>query len=259
MRRYHNLSRQKEGPFVAINCGAIPEHLIESELFGYKKGAFTGAVTDRQGKFLLASHGTLFLDEVENMPLYLQQKLLRVLEMREIEPLGSARPVPVDLRIVAATNHPLRELVEQGRFREDLFHRLNVISLNIPPLRERGDDAVHLSEHLLRKYNREFHKNVLGFKEEVKQRFRTYPWRGNVRELQNTIEYAVCMCVGEWITENDLPDHMNESMGEAQQLLRALEHFGWSEEGRLKAAAQLGISRATLYRKIKKFKLREPW
>lgn len=261
-RGIHNLSRRKEGPFVAINCGAIPEHLIESELFGYKKGAFTGAVTDRQGRFLLASHGTLFLDEVENMPLYLQQKLLRVLEMREIEPLGSTRPVPVDLRIVAATNHPLRELVAQGRFREDLFHRLNVISLNIPPLRERGDDAVYLSEQLLKKYNREFHKNVLGLNEEVKRRFRSYPWTGNVRELQNTVEYAVCMCTGDWITENDLPDHMHkhtdERTDEAQQLLRALEQFGWSEEGRLKAAAYLGISRATLYRKIKKFKLREP-
>ena len=282
-RGIHDLSLRSTGPFVAINCGAIPEHLIESELFGYKKGAFTGANSDRQGRFLAASHGTLFLDEVENMPLYLQQKLLRVLETHEIEPLGSSRPIPVDLRIIAATNRPLHELVRQGTFREDLFHRLNVISLKIPPLRERGNDVLFLSGHMIEKYNQTFQKQVRGLSEEVQSLFLYYPWKGNVRELQNTLEYAVCMCDGDQICLQDLPEYLlaaarriipgvfpaipvPEGSGptlapplpeDARQIKEALDEFGWHEEGRLKAAAELGISRSTLYRKIKKYDLRE--
>lgn len=304
-RGIHELSLRSTGPFVAINCGAIPEHLIESELFGYRKGAFTGANSDRQGRFLAASHGTLFLDEVENMPLYLQQKLLRVLETHEIEPLGSARPVPVDLRIIAATNRPLHELVEKGTFREDLFHRLNVISLKIPPLRERGNDVLFLSGHMIEKYNRTFQKQVSGLSAEVQSLFLSYPWKGNIRELQNTLEYAVCMCDGDQIGLQDLPDYLlaiarrtipgiypalSVSEGtsrnvsarsasspeasslefsaltpalsalsdDARKIKEALDEFGWHEEGRLKAAAELGISRSTLYRKIKKYNLRMP-
>ena len=286
-RGIHELSPRSSGPFVAINCGAVPEQLIESELFGYKKGAFTGASADKQGRFLAADRGTLFLDEVENMPLYLQQKLLRALETHEIEPLGGSRPIHVDLRIIAATNRPLEELVARGTFREDLFHRLNVISLKIPPLRERGKDVLYLSGHMLRRYNQAFHKEINGLSEEVQSLFLSYPWRGNIRELQNTMEYAVCMCEGSQIGLQDLPESLITAARrilpgglkaasapgdsarfssspspislpeEAVQLKKALERFGWSEEGRLKAAAELGVSRATVYRRIKKYNLRE--
>lgn len=263
-RGIHESSMRKKGPFVAVNCGAVPEGLIESELFGHVKGAFTGASSDRHGRFVQADGGTLFLDEVENMPLYLQQRLLRVLETREVEPIGGGRLIRVDVRIVAATNQPLENLVEEGSFREDLYYRLNVITLAIPPLRKRGNDALYLSQTFIDRFNSEFGKTVRGLDAEVSDWFLKYPWKGNVRELKNVIEYGMCMCDGEKIHPEHLPEYMTELrnyMGsgeeqERQRLKHALEKYGWDERGKKRAADALGISRATLYRKISKYHLR---
>lgn len=205
-RAIHTESRRKEHPFITINCGAIPESLIESELFGYEKGAFTGASNSgKHGKFYLADKGTIFLDEVETMPLYLQQKLLRVIENQVIERIGGGKSIPINVRIVAATNVHLDEMVEKGSFREDLFHRLNVVTLFIPPLRERGNDVLVLAQHFIEKFAGRFNKRILGLSEEVEEIFLNYSWDGNVRELQNTIEYAINMEQSNYINEENLP------------------------------------------------------
>lgn len=265
-RAIHSISNRKDKPFVAINCGAIPETLIESELFGYEKGAFTGAsATGKKGKFYIADKGTIFLDEIENMPLYLQIKLLRVLETREIERVGSSKTIPVDIRIIAATNMRIDVMVDTGQFREDLFHRLNVVSLFIPPLRERGNDILVLSEYFINKFKKRFNKNILGLSDEVKEKFLAYPWKGNIRELQNAIEYAVNMEQSLYIQEENLPFQMKklEDSGEfktlyemeKEHIIKALDKYGWSESGRIKAAKMLGISRATIYRRLSKYGL----
>jgi transcriptional regulator with PAS, ATPase and Fis domain len=267
-RSIHNESRRRIKPFVAINCGAMPESLIESELFGYEKGAFTGAdKTGKHGKFYFADKGTLFLDEVENMPIYLQQKLLRVIERKEIDRIGSTSPISIDVRIIAATNVDLREMVESGAFREDLYHRLNVIPLNIPPLRARGDDVLFISEFFIKKFSQKFNKRIIGLDEEVREMFRRYQWKGNVRELQNTIEYAMNMVKDEYIKCGDLPVQFKEKDIEKElmtlddmekaHIIKALNMYGWSEEGRIKAADHLGTSRSTIYRKMKKYDLKE--
>ena len=265
-RAIHSISNRKDKPFVAINCGAIPETLIESELFGYEKGAFTGAsATGKKGKFYIADKGTIFLDEIENMPLYLQIKLLRVLETREIERVGSSKTIPVDIRIIAATNMRIDEMVDTGQFREDLFHRLNVVSLFIPPLRERGNDILVLSEYFINKFKKRFNKNILGLSDEVKEIFLAYPWKGNIRELQNAIEYAVNMEHSQYIQKENLPFQIKklEESGEfktlyemeKEHIIKALDKYGWSESGRIKAAKMLGISRATIYRRLSKYGL----
>ncbi|SHJ36619.1 Transcriptional regulator containing PAS, AAA-type ATPase, and DNA-binding Fis domains [Dethiosulfatibacter aminovorans DSM 17477] len=265
-RAIHSLSNRKDKPFVAINCGAIPETLIESELFGYEKGSFTGAsTTGKKGKFYIADKGTIFLDEIENMPLYLQIKLLRVLETREIERVGSSRSIPVDIRIIAATNMRIDEMVETGQFREDLFHRLNVVSLFIPPLRERGNDILVLSDYFIDKFKKKFNKNIEGLSNEVRETFMEYSWKGNIRELQNAIEYAVNMENSLYIQKENLPFQMKkvEESGEfktldemeKEHIKKALDRYGWSENGRIKAAKMLGISRATIYRRLSKYEL----
>lgn len=260
----HTSSLRKDGPFITINCGAVPENLIESELFGHSKGAFTGAYYEKKGKFLMADKGTLFLDEVENMPTSLQKKLLRVLELKEVEILGSGRIVPVDIRIIAATNKPLWPLVEQGSFREDLFHRLNVITLEIPPLRKRGNDVLLLAEHFLEEFRENFQHPVRTLSSEVQKLFLRYPWPGNVRELKNTIEHGICICeesqlqtrhlpslIKDWNVRKNQADFTNEK----ELLKEMLKKHGLSEQGKIKAAKELGISRSTLYRKIKKYHL----
>lgn len=258
----HSNSSRKLKPLIIVDCGAIPENLIESELFGYEKGAFTGASSDgKKGKFHLANKGTIFLDELENMPLYLQQKLLRVLEQRTIEPLGSTKIVHIDVRIIAATNKNLKDLVVEGKLREDLYHRLNVIPFNIPPLRERGDDVLILTNHFIKKYNERFNKDILGITPEVKSIFKKHTWKGNIRELQNAIEYSVTLCKHKYIDIKDLPFHIKNSVGskkintlkevENNHIRNTLNKFGMSEKGKLEAAKCLGISRATIYRKIK--------
>lgn len=264
-RAIHCESRRKNQPFIAINCGAIPESLIESELFGYEKGAFTGASSmGKHGKFYLANRGTIFLDEIETMPLYLQPKLLRVIERKEIERVGGVKSIPVDIRIVAATNVRLDELVEKKQFREDLYHRLNVVTLFIPPLRQRGQDVLMLANYFIGKYAQRFGKHILGLSAEVRDIFLKYEWKGNVRELQNAIEYSINMEKSEYITAENLPFQFKPekksgkiSLDEIEKRLikEALDHFDWTEKGRIAAAEHLGISRATIYRKIKKYQL----
>lgn len=265
-RAIHAESPRKSSPFIAINCGAVPENLIESELFGYEKGAFTGANKyGKHGKFYYADGGTIFLDEVENMPIYMQQKLLRVLETREIERVGGNETIPIDVRIIVASNQNLEQMVLEGRFREDLFHRLNVITLDIPALRDRGDDVLVLADHFIRKYNQILNTQVEGISPEVHQFLRSYSWPGNVRELQNTIEYAMSMESGPIIQYSNLPERMKglKSTGqtlqdiEKKKILEGLERWGWTDEGKIQVANMLGVSRSTVYRKIRKYKLKK--
>lgn len=261
-RAIHRASRRSRFPFVAINCGAIPENLLESELFGYEEGAFTGARKGgRIGRLELANGGTVFLDEVGDMPLHLQVKLLRVLQEKRIERIGGKGTVPIDVRIIAATNRDLEAMAERGEFRWDLYYRLNVIPLEIPPLRERPEDILVLAEYYLNNFSNQLGKKIRGFSPEVKELLVQYPWPGNVRELSNAIEYAVNMEMGEEITTLSLPDRVitkSTSQGrgtpavlESERILEALKRFGTTTEGKRLAAKFLGISLATLYRRMK--------
>ena len=214
-RTLHNRSRRREGPFIVFDCGAVPENLIESELFGHERGSFTGASSTRQGVFEMANGGTVFLDELGELQLDLQPKLLRVLEQREVKRIGSGTPIKVDVRIVAATNRDLEEEVRQRRFREDLFYRLSVVRLSIPPLRERRDDIELLAQHFLAggNYNRDHFgtKRVSAMSRAVIERLVRYPWPGNVRELANVVERAVSFAEGDTVEVDDLPDHITRA------------------------------------------------
>jgi len=207
-RAIHGAGARAGGPIVAINCAAIPEALLESELFGYEKGAFTDAHKAKPGRFLLAQHGTLFLDEISEMSALLQAKLLRVLEDHLIEPLGGVKGVTVDFRLVVATNRDLRDLVRQGRFREDLFYRISVCPLHLPPLRERAGDLPVLLEHFLARYRRERGTRITGLTPEALRVVEAYPWPGNVREFQNMVEWVTITCKGERVDVSNLPAHL---------------------------------------------------
>lgn len=263
-RAIHSASRCAEGPFIAINCAALPENLIESELFGYEDGAFTGAVKGgKVGKFELADGGTLFLDEIGEFPLHLQAKLLRALQERKIQRIGGSREIPVTVRIIAATNRNLEELVSKGDFREDLFYRLSVIPLEIPPLRERKGDISDLAEYYLRIHAKALGKELFGFEKRAINYLCDYDWPGNIRELQNTIEYAVNVAMGNYITVSDLPSRFRKvnkleeiklrplKVIEDEYIKEALRIYGDTTEGKVKAAEVLGISVATLYRRIR--------
>jgi len=261
----HYNSDRRNAPFVPVNCAAIPEALIESELFGHVKGAFTDAKTDKRGLFEEAQHGTLFLDEISELPLMLQAKLLRAIQEREIRRVGSTRAVPVDVRIIAATNLSLSEEVKAKRFREDLFYRLNVIELRMPPLRERREDIPLLVDSFLRKCAQASHKSVRGISETALGLLLDYSWPGNVRELENVIERAVTLARGEKIVPEDLPPGLQGARGdrrviedaadrtvplhevEKEYILRILEKTGGNK---YQAAQILGIDRKTLYRKL---------
>lgn len=280
-RAIHSASPHSHKPFIAINCGAIPEPLLESELFGYEEGAFTGARRGgKPGKIELASGGTLFLDEIGNMSLYLQAKLLRVLQEKQIERVGGTRVIPVDIRVIAATNSDLQAMVEKGQFREDLYYRLSVIPLEIPPLRERKEDILLLLDYFTRRYSKLMDKKIRGFTRSAQEICLKYPWPGNVRELINAVEYAINLEEGTHITPESLPPRIREYTSkrevfqkstpanrenkiptlaelEREAILQALEEYGWTEEGKQKAAEALGISRATIYRKIQKYHLNE--
>lgn len=273
-RAIHAEGERQDKPFIAINCGAIPESLLESELFGYVKGAFSGAnVNGRIGKFELANRGVIFLDEIGDMPLYLQVKLLRVLQEKTVVRVGSNKLIPLDIRIIAATNKDLKELVRKGKFREDLYYRLNVIPIEVPSLRERGKDLNLLVKVLIDKYNNLFNKNVSRTNSEVLEMFRKYRWQGNVRELENVVEFMVSLCdesgiidkamLPESFIENYnelLNDNINKSINikeiiplkdiEKLYIKKALEKYGNTTEGKKIAAKKLGIGIATLYRKI---------
>ena len=268
-RAIHEESHRKKGPFIAINCGAIPEMLLESELFGYEEGAFTGASRGgKPGKFELADGGTIFLDEIGDMPMHLQVKLLRVLQEVKIERIGGVKPKWIDVRIIAATNRNLEELIQERLFRSDLFYRLCVIPFYVPPLRERKEDLMLLLYHFLDKYNVILGKQITGFTQEVQRKMLAYPWLGNVRELENAVEYAVNIATKNVIDCTSLSSRVNEyyeqnsslSMGDVQPTLAeleknaivaALKRFGSTGQAKEKAADSLGISRSTFYRKIK--------
>ncbi len=265
-RAIHQLSSRREGPFVAVNCAAIPDTLLESELFGYKAGAFTDAKKDKPGRFALANGGTLFLDEIGEIPISLQVKLLRVLETKEYEPLGGSRPEKVDVRIIAATNQKLEQLVKEGRFRQDLFYRLNVARIHLPPLRERKEDISLLVDHFIEKFKISKGRNILGISEEALKILLDYDFPGNVRELENIIEYCFIVCKEGLIYPEHLPEYLLKKEHpspvssrpmtleeiEKQAILEALKR----NKGRKMATCrELGISKDTLRRKLKKYGL----
>lgn len=270
-RAIHQSSDRKNHSFIAINCGAIPENLLESELFGYEEGAFTGAKKGgKLGKFELAHHGTIFLDEIGDMSLHLQVKLLRVLQERFIERIGSNRSIPIDVRVIAATHRDLEQLITTGEFREDLYYRLNVIPLSIPPLRERIEDIPLLTRYFIEYYCRLFEKTLLGITREAQAVLMQYSWPGNVRELANVIEYAITMATGDYIGEEILPARIKNDVQpslkglslnlkdlEREAIVKALEQVGGDARSKEMAAKLLGISRATLYRKIKEHEILE--
>lgn len=264
-RAIHHNGARKQYRFVPVNCGAIPDNLFESELFGHKKGAFTDAVSDKDGMFKVANGGTLFLDEVSETPLHLQVKLLRALEQKEITPVGGTTPLKIDVRIIAATNQNLAQLVEQGKFRDDLYYRLNVIEINLPSLSERHEDVPLLVQHFLEKFRSEMGKPIKGVDNKVMHLLMNRTWKGEVRELQNVIERAMIFCDGDYITTKELPESVRGEVGEEvvpeedTRLKEAVRQFEKShiidlltryDYDKEKAAAALDISVSTLYRKM---------
>lgn len=273
-RAIHYSSPRKKGPFITVNCGAIPETLLESELFGYERGAFTGAKEKgKVGKFELADGGTIFLDEIGDMPLHLQVKLLHVLQNRRFERVGGNKTILVDVRVIAATNKNLEEMISHKKFREDLYYRLSVIPLKIPPLRERQDDILLLKDYFLKKYNTFLNKNIKGFSKQVEELYRTYNWPGNVRELENAVEYAVNMTFSNEIELDAVPPRIRNYYGtprpgekeltlqdrlkrlEKDIFLKKIAEKGETQNAKLEIAKELGISRATLYRKLAEHEL----
>ncbi|MCH2605214.1 MAG: sigma-54 dependent transcriptional regulator [Nitrospinales bacterium] len=297
-RALHMNSPRASKPFIAVNCGAIPHELLEGELFGYEKGSFTGAVNTRIGRMELANQGTIFFDEIGDMPTSLQVKLLRVLAEREIDRIGSTKPTPIDIRVITATHRNLEESVKEGSFREDLFYRLNIIPINLPPLRERKTDIPLLADHFLKQFNRTAIPKTIS--DEAMQFLVNYSWPGNIRELANFIERMVVLSIGSTITPRDLPEKVlgdtpkekwqpleeDEEGNPAQilqQSLRQSFHVGIPEEGinlkkmveefekelllealektgwvKNKAANLLGLNRTTLVEKLKKMKIVTP-
>jgi len=264
----HNNSPRRDKPFISINCSAIPEGLLESELFGYKKGAFTGAVSDKLGLIPLAHQGTLFLDEIGDMPVTLQAKLLKVLETGDVYPLGDTKHRTVDIRIVSATHADIEARIKDGRFREDLYWRLNVIEIKIPPLRQRTEDIEILTKHFIDKFSKEHNKNIKGIDRDALSHFMDYAWPGNVRELGNVVERAIVLAEGNYITPSDIlekimnvEDHKESSTLKATInsyektfLMKMYEEHNKNKE---ETARVLGIDLATLYRKFKKYGIEE--
>ncbi len=264
-RAVHNLSPRRDKPYVVINCGTLPPQLFESEIFGYNKGAFTDAKRDKPGKLAAANNGTVFFDEIGELPLSTQVKLLRLLQNREYEPLGSTKTISCNIRIVAATNKDLRELISQGRFRDDLYFRLAVVKFDLPPLKDRREDIPYLTDHFISRFNARRGKNILSVSPEVMNILMRHNFSGNIRELENIIEYAFAVCHGRIIEVEHLPVELttaednkhNQSskksiypQGERKVILDALSR----NKGHMThTAEELGIHRTTLWRKIKQF------
>jgi len=268
-RAIHNLSPRRKKRLVAVNCGALPDTLLESELFGHKAGAFTDAKRDKPGRFALADGGTIFLDEIGDVSPAMQVRLLRVLQERVVEPLGSVEPIPVDVRVVAATNRDLAALVRAGEFREDLFYRIRVIRLDLPPLRQRREDIPLLVDHLVARFNRLQDKGIAGVTDEVLARLMDHDYPGNVRELENIVEQAFVLCRGELIQLHHLPPELRpattSSSGESGPMsLRTMEKHLINEAlrrhggNRKRASHDLGIDTSTLYRKMKVLEVDPP-
>lgn len=258
----HRRSPRYNKPFVCVNCSALPENLVESELFGYHKGAFTGAVAVKPGKFELANKGTVFLDEVGDMNPYAQAKILRTIESKEIDPLGGKKAIPLDFRIIAATNQDPEQLMAQGKFREDLYYRLNVARVHLPPLRQRKEDISRLIAYAVKKMNRCFNRNVIGLTNEAMNTLFRYDWPGNVRELMNLIEASFINLPSRHVDFVDLPKHFQQrlellekaSQKERKQIVSALLETKWNKS---KAAEKLKWSRMTVYRKISQYNIVE--
>jgi two-component system response regulator HydG len=268
-RAVHNKSKRREGPFVAINCAAVPHSLLESELFGHARGAFTDAKSTRMGLFQQANGGTLFLDEIGELPIDVQPKLLRALQERKVRPVGDNREIPYDARIVAATNRDLENEVREKRFREDLYYRINVVKLEVPPLRTRGSDTLHLAHHFLKQFAERSGKPTLELSERAAERLMAYEWPGNVRELENCIEHAVALARFDQVTVEDLPEKLRGYLAgsfvatandpteivtmeelEKRYLLRVFKLVG---NNKSRAAEVLGIDRRTMYRKLERY------
>jgi len=281
----HFLSERRDNKFISVNCAAIPENLLESELFGYKKGAFTGAVSDKKGKFELATGGTLFLDEIGDLPMHLQPKILRAIQEKEIQPLGSEETAAIDIRIITATNRDLQKMIDENKFRPDLFFRLNVINISLPPLRERRDDLLLLADYFIKKFNKVYRKNVKGIDRDAENIFMNYQWPGNIRELENIIEKSVILSRNDIIDKSAIPDTVinfaknaaddrfnlknwlteevkmagDENLyaniiGKLEKLL-VEETLIKTNYNKSKTASILGINRNTLKAKIKEYKI----
>jgi transcriptional regulator with PAS, ATPase and Fis domain len=270
----HFHSSRKDHPLIIVNCAAIPENLLESELFGHRRGSFTGAVTDKQGKFEAANRGTIFLDEIGDLPLTMQTKILRVLQEGEVDKVGHVRPLTVDIRVVAATHRDLEKMVAGGDFREDLYYRLAVVAIRLPPLRERTDDIPLLVEHFLAKYSASLGRAPVTVGQDVHSVFNLYAWPGNIRELENVIQRALVLDSDHVIGLDDLPDRVRVQEPrlaklrielpdnglsledvERELLIAALVKHGWNQT---KAATYLNISRSALIYRMQKFALERP-
>jgi len=270
-RAIHNCSRRKDRAFVKLNCAAIPSGLLESELFGHERGAFTGAITQKIGRVEGADQGSLFLDEIGDIPLELQPKLLRVLQEREFERLGSTRTKKIDVRVVAATHRDLEGMILEGQFRSDLYYRLNVFPISIPPLRERPEDIPLLVRHFVREAARRLHKTIDTIPSETMTALTEYHWPGNIRELENVIERAVILCRGSVlrVPYRDLqsriaPGHASEKLEtmadvEREHIRTILKETRWVLSGPRGAARRLGLNRSTLYFRMKKLGIVRPW
>jgi two-component system response regulator HydG len=267
-RAIHAHGPRSARPFVAVNCAAIPENLLESELFGHEKGAFTGAVARKIGRFERASCGTLFLDEIGDMSLVLQSKILRAVQEREVERVGGGEPIPVDVRLIAATNKDLKQMIAEGKFREDLYYRLAVVTIRLPQLAARGDDLLQLTSYFLQEFGKQYGKQIGAISDRAAALLRAHAWIGNVRELRNVIERAVLLCEGDVLRSVDLPEEWlagaakPEATGagplatlqeaESRHIAQVLTHT----HGQIGEAAQiLGVHRNTLARKIKEYRL----
>ena len=263
-RRIHEQSNRSKAPFVAVDCGAIPKELAASEFFGHVKGSFTGAIENKTGAFVAAQGGTIFLDEIGNLTYEVQVQLLRALQERKVKPIGSNQEIAINVRLISATNENLRQAIEKGDFREDLYHRINEFTIRIPDLKERKEDLLLFANHFLDLANSELQKDIIGFDNDTMQLFQSYSWPGNLRQMKNVIKYATLLATGRYITRKELPEELTENLlSHANIQLKNVEHERDLIRRRLqecgnnktRAAQLLGIDRKTLYNKLKIYQL----
>ena len=263
-RRIHEQSNRSKAPFVAVDCGAIPKELAASEFFGHVKGSFTGAIENKTGAFVAAQGGTIFLDEIGNLTYEVQVQLLRALQERKVKPIGSNQEIAINVRLISATNENLRQAIEKGDFREDLYHRINEFTIRIPDLKERKEDLLLFANHFLDLANSELQKDIIGFDNDTMQLFQSYSWPGNLRQMKNVIKYATLLATGRYITRKELPEELTENLlshaniqlknveHERDLIRKALQECG---NNKSRAAQLLGIDRKTLYNKLKIYQL----
>ncbi len=263
-RRIHEQSNRSKAPFVAVDCGAIPKEVAASEFFGHVKGSFTGAIENKTGAFVAAQGGTIFLDEIGNLTYEVQVQLLRALQERKVKPIGSNQEIAINVRLISATNENLRQAIEKGDFREDLYHRINEFTIRIPDLKERKEDLLLFANHFLDLANSELQKDIIGFDNDTMQLFQSYSWPGNLRQMKNVIKYATLLATGRYITRKELPEELTENLSshtniqlknvehERDLIRKALQECG---NNKTRAAQLLGIDRKTLYNKLKIYQL----